>query len=247
MLTKLEQLMACPVDWSPEFPHDEAWRSSFPYLDWYYCLSQCAVDGDDLPYYPEDFEWFSDPPEELQRVIINLDERRPSAVELYMRRAGRLKGLTFLRPTDHGKHFVGDVDLEELKRRTQRGPSLFLSNYESDRLEQSFWYWVQMYFEVSQSRFDLSPPLQYQHFMKPESEQYSTPEARLWRGFLIVPHMRIVLNTIKPVGASSGQMTSFICYDVHLDSKIVHCYPVSEADAKVIMGNGDVFVDDSFQ
>ena len=36
--------MACPVDWSKEFP-DEAWLASFPYLDWYYCLSLNAVDA----------------------------------------------------------------------------------------------------------------------------------------------------------------------------------------------------------
>jgi hypothetical protein len=238
--------MNCPVDWSREFPDDEAWRYSFPYLDWYYCLSLYAVDGDDLPYYPHDFDDFSDPPEELQRMIMNLDDRRPSAVELYMTRAGRLKGLQFMRPADHGKHYIGDIDSAEMKRRTKHGPSLFHTNYSSDRLEQTFWYWFQMYFGMPQYDLDVAPPYRYNGLMQDGSAQYATPEARLWRKFLNAPQLRIVVGTLESVGASRGEMTTLICYDLHLDSKIVHCYPVSDVDVRTVMEDGDVLVDDSF-
>jgi hypothetical protein len=52
------------------------------------------------------------------------------------------------------------------------------------------------------------------------------------------------MNTLQPVGACDGELTSFLCYDIHIDAKIVHCYPVSEADAKRIMDGGEIVVND---
>jgi hypothetical protein len=245
LVTRLKQLMDCPVDWSKEFPDDEAWFSSLPYLDWYYCLSLHSVDADDLPYEPYEFEELSDHPEELRRMIINLEERRPRSVELYMKRAGRLKGLRFMTPADQRKHFVGNADPEELKRRSRNGPSLFFTSYSSHHLEKTFWYWFQMYLGLPLSQID-NPPHLYYDFIEGRSEESNTPEARLWRRFLSDPHLRIVIDTMDPVGASKGEMTTLICYDLHLDSKIVHCYPVAPPDAARIMEGGNALVDDSF-
>ena len=179
-------------------------------------------------------------------MIINLEERRPRAVELYMKRAGRLKGLRFITPANHGKHFVGNIDPEELKRRSKNRPSLFFTNYSSQHLERAFWYWFQMYFGLPHYDIDVSPPYHYYDFIEGGSKQSDGLEARLWHKFLSAPHLRIVIDTMKPVGASRGEKTALICFDLHLDSKIVHCYPVSHADARGIMEGGDALLDDSF-
>jgi hypothetical protein len=103
-----------------------------------------------------------------------------------------------------------------------------------------------MYFGLPQYDVDISPPYQYYDFIESGSEQSNTLEARLWHKLLTATHLRIVIDTMKPVGASRGEMTTLICYDLHLDSKIVHCYPVSPADAAGIMEGGDALLDDSF-
>jgi hypothetical protein len=85
---------------------------------------------------------------------------------------------------------------------------------------------------------------QYLVFIDTESDEYKTPEAQLWRRFLSESRVRICMDALKPVGASNGELTSFICYDVNIDSKTVHCFPVSEADAKTIMGDSAVLGND---
>ena len=40
-------------------------------------------------------------------------------------------------------------------------------------------------------------------------------------------------------------MTTHMCYDIHLDSKTAHCYPVSEADARATMDGADIVPDDA--
>jgi hypothetical protein len=82
--------------------------------------------------------------------------------------------------------------------------------------------------------------------MQEGSEQFAAEEARLWRKFLSASHLRIVVDTLKPIGASSGEMTTLICYDLHIDSKTVHCYPVSGDDSRIIMDGGYALLDDTF-
>jgi hypothetical protein len=81
-----------------------------------------------------------------------------------------------------------------------------LTNYSSDHLEKTFWYWFQMYFGLPQYDVDISPPYQYYDFIESGSEQSNTLEARLWHKLLTATHLRIVIDTMKPVGASRGEI-----------------------------------------
>jgi hypothetical protein len=77
-------------------------------------------------------------------------------------------------------------------------------------------------------------------------ELSNIPEATLWNKFLSKDSLRICLDTIRPIGATDGKPTSFICFDIHFGAKLVHLYPVSEDEAKSIMGDCELFWDDSF-
>jgi len=193
------------VDWEAEMK-DERWFCSLPYLDWYYSLAQ------------------HEEPEQLRALVLNLGDRWPLAVELYMKRAGHLSGLHFMTPAEHGKHFVPSIGEDEIIRRSTHWPSLFLQDYGSARLQATFWGWLSMYFDA------IKTPAEYMMFMDLESTSYESPEAQLWRRFV----------------ASDGESSRFLCYDIHIDSKTVHCYPVTEAEAKRILGDAKILIYDGF-
>jgi hypothetical protein len=142
-------------------------------------------------------------------------------------------------PAEHGKHFVAGISKELVAERSKNRPSLFWENYSSTRLREVFWCWFSMNFDIVTNYH------KYLEFMDTESEEYKTPEAKLWRDFLGESRLWICMNTLQPVGASEGELTSFLCYDVNIDSKIAHCYPVPEAEAKRIMGDCGVLIIDT--
>jgi hypothetical protein len=39
------------------------------------------------------------------------------------------------------------------------------------------------------------------------------------------------------IGACEGEETPFACFDVHIDSKTVHCYPLSRNEALEMIAN----------
>jgi hypothetical protein len=113
-----------------------------------------------------------------------------------------------------------------------------LENYDSERLKSAFWAWFAAFFEGTTTE------LEYCRLLEEDCPEYNTTAGVLWRRFLNEHHLRISMNTLRPVGASGGQLTSFICYDVHLGSKIVHCYPVTGIEAVDIMGEGELVIND---
>ncbi len=143
---ELEQLMRCPVDWDAQ-TQIENWEWSILQLDWLYCLHEQLAEGTDIPVIPEEYEDLFEDAYELEHLLINLRLRRPEAVDLYMKRAGRLAGLTFMTPEAHGKHFRATVAKEDVAQRSNDGPSLFWVNYSSDQLKSTFWIWFQTYFD----------------------------------------------------------------------------------------------------
>jgi hypothetical protein len=251
---ELERLMRSPVDWDAE-TLTEKWEWSILHLDWLHCLRQRMAEGTDVPVTPEDYDDLFEDTEntyELDHLLINLRLRHPEAVKLYRKRGGRLSGLTFLTPAEHGKHFRGTVPREQVTERSKGGPSLFWVNYSSEQLKSTFWIWFRMYFDSvladESGNFFIDPMIVYDRVNEPDNEPnkglYRTPVGQLWQRFLNDPNLRICMNTLQPVGACDGELTSFLCYDIHIDAKIVHCYPVSEADAKRIMDGGEIVVND---
>jgi hypothetical protein len=141
-------------------------------------------------------------------------------------------------PAEHDKHYSAGLSREQITRSSKNGDSLCLENYSGARLQDTFWSWFYLFFDI------VTTDAEYMEFVNPEGVAYSTPEAKLWRQFL-GSHVRICMNTLQPVGASKGELTSFHCYDVNINSKFAHCYPVPEAEAKRIMGDCGILIIDA--
>lgn len=225
--------MKCPIDWRAKL-QSEDWFLRLPHLDWYYSVAQHAVDGGDLPFYPDEFEEIYEDPEELRSLLINLRDRRPKAESLYMMRAGRLGNLSFMTPSQHGKHFRAGRSEESTLVESKRGISLFFKDYSSVRLEEAFWSWFLLIFD---NVFDYHD---YEDFLDPNEDLYKSPQSKLWRRFLSNSNLRICTDTIRPIGACNGKPTSLLCYDLHMDAMIVHCYPISGPEAVQMMGALDI-------
>lgn len=226
---ELQQLMQCPVNWDAE-TLEENWEWSILHLDWLHCLRERMTEGSDVPVTPYEYdELFEDEKDlnELDHLLINLRLRRAEAVELYMKRAGRLSGLVFMTPAEHGKHFRATVPKVQVAERSKGGPSLFWVNYTNEQLKSTFWVWFQMYFDSvladESSNFFVYPMIVYGRLIEsdnePDEDLYHTPVGKLWQKFLNDINLRICMNTLRPVGACDGELTSFLCYDIHIDSK----------------------------
>jgi hypothetical protein len=244
---ELEKLMQCPVTWDKE-TLIEVWEWSILHLDWLRCLDERVAEGSDIPVTPEEYVDLFEDTYELDHLLINLKLRRDDAVELYMKRAGRLAGIIFMTPAEHGKHFRATVPKEDVAERSKGGPSLFWTNYSRDDLRSTFWVWFRIYFDSvvaeESSNFFVHPTIAYNWLIDPDERLYGTPVGRLWHKFLSLTNLRICMNTLQPVGACDGELTSFLCYDIHIDAKIAHCYPVSESEADRIMEGGEVLIND---
>ena len=85
----------------------EDWVTTILELDWYYSLAQHAIDGDDLPFHPYQFEEYAGDENAVEREHMKkyLELRRPEAEKTLANRAGRLIGLRFMRPSEQNKHF----------------------------------------------------------------------------------------------------------------------------------------------
>jgi hypothetical protein len=85
----------------------------------------------------------------------------------------------------------------------------------------------------------------YEEMLRPGTDHNLSYYGQLWRTFLSEPQLRIAVNCIRPVGASDGEETCYICLDIHVAAKTAHSYPIGRAKADQIMGNAPVFcVDD---
>jgi hypothetical protein len=232
-MRELEELMKCPVDWKAKLQSDD-WFLRLPHLDWYYSFAQHAVDGEDLPLHPDEFDEIYEDPEELRSLLVNLRDRRPKAESLYMKRAGRLGDLLFMTPSQHGKHFRAARSEASALAESYKGISLFFKDHSSIRLEETFWCWFLLVFDNVLDYYE------YEDFLDPNEDLYKTPQSALWRRFLSDSNLRICTDTIQPVGACNGERTSFLCYDIHIDTRIVHCYPISRPEACRMMGTLDI-------
>lgn len=225
---RMTAVLACPVNWIEETTIEHA-DSSVLEWDWYFTLRQQAVCAEDVDLYLE----FAFDDEHTEYDLRNLEMRRPCAVEAYRRRAGRLAGLQFVTPTQHAKHAIAEAQKDVILARSRTGRSLFYENNGPSNLKSAFWDWFLSFFGVVNS------PDQYYDFVAPDTEAYNNSHGKLWRKFLEAHHLRVAFDAIKPVGACFGVPTSLVCFDIHIDSKNVHCYPISRVEAVRIMGNDD--------
>lgn|SRR5689334_13979439 len=231
-MQQVRQLMACPPTWYDTSGED--WVTTIFELDWYYSLAQHAIDGDDLPFYPDQFEEYAGDENAVKRehMTKNLEMRRVEAEKTFTKRAGRLIGLCFMRPSEQKKHFNASWSQNQATAKSTKGTSYLFHDFESERLERTFWEFLHFTFMEH-----MNEPNDYKEFVTPGGELANIPEATLWSKFLSNDSLRICLDTIRPIGATEGKPTSFLCFDIHFGAKLAHVYPVSEDEAKNIMGD----------
>jgi hypothetical protein len=208
-------------------------------LDWRCCLAEMLPEPTDLPLIQFEYLLLDEDPKEHKHLIEMLELQRPKAEELYKNRAGRLHAFRFQSPGETWKHFKPWIKREDVPGETNGKPSLFLEDYSSARLQQSFWTWFSMFFEIIPDEF------RYMQLTDPHEDLYRSPHGTIWRRFLNDASLRVAMDTLLPLGASGGELTHFVCYDIHIGAKTVHCFPIPEAKAREIMGDAELVINDA--
>jgi hypothetical protein len=226
-------LVSCPTDWKEETTQD--WGPSVLQFDWHHVLLNNAVRREDVAFEPEtDLLWRGDP--NLGIIVHDLKLRRKQAKEMYKERAGRLAGIEFLTPSEHGKHFVPNLSEAKILERTRNGPSLFFKNHSSAELKAAFWQWFFWFFGT------IVGYEEYEEMITPGTDLYRSCRGRHWDKFIHNHELRICLENAKPLGGCEGEQSAFVCFDIHIDSRQGHCYPVAHSEALRIMGGDGVEV-----
>lgn len=237
MIHKLKELLKCPLDWETltNCPYEE----SILQADWHYAIGAMVADRDDIPYGDFAFEDYTD--DEIAYAVHALNERQREIKQFYKSKcAYRLYYLDFIAPVQQAaKHSVKKLHESQLLANTKYGkPSLFLKTIDGNYLRQQFWNWAICYFDHYADRDS------YHAMMDPDEETYNEAKGKLWRRFLNAPHTRLSWRFDQPIGASNGALTSFVCYDIHLDTNVAHCFPVPEDEAEKIMGDAPLVTSD---
>jgi len=234
LVNEFINLHSCPVNWEQETKQNSS--PNILQFDWHYALLKNAVRPQDIVLDPEqDESWREDP--ELTIIVDTLKQVQEEAKELYDNRAGRLCGLHFLTPSKQGKHFVPNLSETEMLKRTRDGrPSLFFRDHNCDDLRFAFWQWFFVFFDVV--TFD-----EYEEIIQPGTALFGSPRGRQWDRFLRNPNgptWRICFENSQAVGASKGKLTPFLCFEIHLDNRVVHSYPITQEEASTMMGRDGV-------
>src|ERR1022692_3040781 len=135
---RLRELVACPPTWYDSSGED--WVTTILELDWYHSLAQHAIDGDDLPFHPYEFEEYAADADAYERThfVKNLEIRRSAAEKTFANRAGRLIGLRFMKPSEQKKHFNAVWSEGEAIVESSKGTSYLFCDFESEKLERAF-------------------------------------------------------------------------------------------------------------
>lgn len=238
MMNELRELLKCPLDWFEVT--NRPFEGSILEADWQYAVGAMAVDPGDIPF-DEDWIEADFDEDDIVHAVDVLRNRRDETTDFYETKcASRLYKLDFKTPAEHGKHFIQGLDEVQIISRTKHGFSLFLHNLDSAFVRQRFWDWAIHYFD------DYCDRDSYRAMMDPDEDFYSEEKAKLWRNLLSQPHTRLCWSFDAPIGASRGALTNFICYDIHIDARVVHCYPVTEAEARDIMGDAELVNSDDY-
>jgi hypothetical protein len=231
---QIEDALACPIDWEKETGFSDT--NFGPLLfDWYLVFRSNAISSEEAQYLREIVtmgEIYTGIGNDAAQIEKNIRERYPRAKAAYMRRAGRLSGLTFLRPSEHGKHYKAGTVRVNVVRMSVSGSSLFFEDYLSADLAQAFWIWLLVTFNnANELSFDDLEAI------ASGTSRIFPDKSHLWAKLMNQHQVRIAFNAGTLIGASGGKETQFICYDLHFDSRVVHTYPVSEYEALDYMGN----------
>jgi hypothetical protein len=248
-IQRLQELVRCPIDWFGVTHQTDA-ATSILVLDWYYCWRVLTAT------HHEDLDDFIDPEQEdlieafvadldfeaMQRLIGDISSRRSNAEQHYFSRAGRLRRLTFLCRSQYGKHFKSGLDRESMIRESKGDVSYFFENEAPAALQTMFWSWFFRYFMVIRTYDD------YVSMLTEGSPDFFADQAEIWRSVIerntLQSRFRVVAQCLRPIGASRGEATNLLCFDVHPDANSVHAFPIVLADSHMVQRGRPIVVAD---
>jgi hypothetical protein len=235
---RIKAIIRCPIAWS-DVSKIEDFEPRWLLLDWYASLTKFAVSSDEAAIFSDmaEFEDLLINDENDLDTLKNIEWRMPEATALYRAKSGRLSSLEFLKPSTQGKHFRPGLSVSQILKLSKRGPSLFFRDISQLELKIAFWTWFDGFFWTSLGLDD---------FIEMKSDKDDEAQFHVWNCFMTDHQKRIAVNARTIIGASNGEATSRVCFDLHLDSRTVHAYPVSELESTDIMQGGWVRGDESF-
>jgi hypothetical protein len=142
---------------------------------------------------------------------------------LYKSEIGRLGQIKFLRPSEHGKHFSITGP-----KPSSTNISHFCNDWQSGTLANLFWSWFDdMMMPDNSSLYE-------------DSFNFLRAAGPLWDRFCEGRNIRIAIYTSVSIGELNGVALKHLAIDLDLEVKVAHAYPITEAEAKQIMGPFDV-------
>ncbi|TFZ56067.1 hypothetical protein E4V01_20410 [Methylorubrum sp. Q1] len=247
---EIEGLMQCPDDWDAIFPDITAVTDAWHKMDWYYCHQKFCFRGDEQAVIramaESDESVFDRSGIDWREVRDNIAFRRADALNEYCMRAHKIAKITYLSPSYNGKHYIGSDEKEIVRRSLKnRSVSLFLEDYEPDRLKNGFAQWMINYFNDSTFYDDPNSVNQFEDYISANDESgalYGHVRSKVWRSIFGQHNTRIAFEVAYPVGFKAGKELDHICFDIEMSSKTLHAYPISKQEAVSIMGGEDEVV-----
>lgn len=222
---EIRDLCACPIDWKSICGFGDECPDALELLhyEWVRAIATVSVSSEELQLvetvlFENDLY---DAPHES--TCLNLQARRPAAVDHYLRGIGRLGRMRFLRPSEHGKHF--SISRPKM---VSKNISFFYTDWQSATLANVFWSW----FSDMMSLNEIPPRESLIDFMLEASS--------LWDNFCTGRSLRIAVDTCSPIGEQNGEPFHHLAIDLDLTAAVAHGYPISAVEAEAIMGAAGV-------
>jgi hypothetical protein len=150
--------------------------------------------------------------------------------------------LTFLRPSQHGKHFKSGLDQHATIRESKGEVSYFFEDEAAATLQTMFWSWFFRYFMAIRTYYD------YVAMLTEGTPEFCTDHGKIWRSVIdrntLQSRFRVVAQCLRPIGASRGEATNLLCFDVHPDANTVHAFPIAPENSRLVLGGRAIAVAD---
>ena len=219
--TEVRGALACPIDWGHVFQVED--RSCFHPLErlWERTVEAAAVD-DEASFFSPIIQLSELSDDELRAVQFNVRTWRERAHEDYLMRTRRFWALCYASREDYGKHLPppGGRSSSEIEALTVKtGISKFYNNIPPEAMLAAFFHGLFFHFDQNASAIDADEPV------------WDQP---LWDELMQNPECRVAFESANLIGASDGQPTRFLCFQLNASIPILHGYPISEQEASAI-------------
>lgn len=218
-LEKARMVCSSPVDWNSilELRSYEGLKQRFD-LEWVKAIESVAC-GDGEAEFVKDilFGYYIDEPDEL--MLEKIQAWKPRAEAIFPDGLKNLKRITFIRPSNHKKHFNigGSASSKNIFH--------FYADLEESQLANLLWGFLD-YLQLFDKKV----------FGTESDDDLAVLSNNFWVKILEGEQFRFSVHTINPIGEQEGKVLNHIALDVDLGGGInVHAYPIREDEATRIM------------